>query len=30
VSWQVDMHAHGYGDLIEPTSVASDERAGAE
>jgi len=30
VSWQVDMHAHGYGDLIEPTSVASAERAGAE
>ena len=29
VSWQVDMHAHGLGDLITPSmSVTSDEEAG--
>lgn len=30
LSWQVDMHAHGYGDLVKPTGVESADKAGDE
>lgn len=30
LTWQVDMHAHGYGGLIKPTGVEPSEEAGDE
>lgn len=28
LSWQIDMHAHGYGDLIKPAGAARADKAG--